>query len=131
MEPVQQTPNNSGNTGFGTTDNGKTIALVSYITFIGWIVAYVMHSSQKTSLGAFHLRQSLFLFLVGFVLYIANLCFFFIPYFGWIINVALSLAGIGIFILWIMGLVGAINGEQKPVPIVGETAQRLFANLGN
>jgi len=131
MEPVQQTPNNSGNSGIGTTDNGKTIALVSYLTFVGWIVAYVMHSSQKTSLGAFHLRQSLFLFLAGFILYFANLCFFFIPYLGWIITIALSLAGIVIFILWVMGLVAAINGEQKPVPIVGETAQQLFKGLGN
>ena len=128
MEPVQQTPNNSG---IGTTDNGKTVALVSYITLIGWIVAFVMHSNQKTALGAFHLRQSLFLFLVGFVLYIANICFFFIPYLGWIVNVALSLCGIGVFILWVIGLVAAINGEQKPVPILGETAQRMFSGMGN
>ena len=126
MEPVQQTPNNSG---IGATDNGKTVALVSYLTIIGWVVAYVMYSSQKTALGAFHLRQSIAIFIIGFILYVANIIFFFVPYLGWIINIALLLAGVGLFVLWILGLVAAINGEQKSVPIIGDKAQEMFKGL--
>ena len=126
MEPIQQTPNNSS---IGATDNGKTVALISYLTIIGWIVAYVMYAGQKTALGAFHLRQSIFLFIIGIVLYIANIIFLFIPVLGWIINILLLLAGIGLFVLWLIGLIAAINGEQKAVPIVGEKAQQMFKGL--
>ena len=126
MEPVQQTPNNSS---IGATDNGKTIALISYLTIVGWIVAYVMYSSQKTALAAFHLRQSIFLFILGIILYIANMIFFLIPVLGWIMNIVLLLAGIGLFVLWLIGLIAAINGEQKAVPVVGEKAQEMFKGL--
>ena len=126
MEPIQQTPNNSS---IGATDNGKTVALISYLTIIGWIVAYVMYTGQKTALGAFHLRQSIFLFIIGIVLYIANIIFLFIPVLGWIINILLLLAGIGLFVLWLIGLIAAINGEQKAVPIVGEKAQQMYKGL--
>ena len=42
-----------------------TVALLSYITIIGFIIAIVLHSSKKTALGAFHLRQVLGLFVTG------------------------------------------------------------------
>ena len=126
MEPIQQTPNNSI---IGATDNGKTVSLISYLTIIGWIFAYVMYTGQKTALVSFHLRQSIFLFIIGIVLYIANIIFLFIPVLGWIINILLLLAGIGLFVLWLIGLIAAINGEQKAVPIVGEKAQQMFKGL--
>ena len=39
--------------------DGKMIAIISYFTLVGWIVAFVLHqqSSPKSSLAAFHLRQ--------------------------------------------------------------------------
>lgn len=42
-------------------NNSKNIALVSYITLIGWIIALIMRNSSndKSSLVVFHLRQSL------------------------------------------------------------------------
>jgi uncharacterized membrane protein len=36
---------------------------------------------------------------------------------------------IGFFILWIIGLIGAINGEKKPIPFLGERAQVMFSTI--
>jgi len=36
---------------------------------------------------------------------------------------------LGLLALWIIGLIGAINGEKKPIPFIGEHAQRLFPNI--
>jgi uncharacterized membrane protein len=94
---------------------GKTVAILSYITIIGWIIALVMHNNDKSALGAFHLRQGIGLFLTGLILS-------FIPVLGWIVS-------LGVFILWILGLIAAINGEMKPVPLVGEFYQKTFAGL--
>lgn len=98
-----------------TTQEDKTVAILSYITLIGWIIALVLHQNNKTSLGAFHLRQTLGLFLTGFILG-------WIPIVGWIIALVL-------FVFWIIGLINAVNGEEKPLPLLGEFYQNIFKGL--
>lgn len=109
--------------------DGKSIAIISYITIIGWIVAYVMHGSNKSQLGAFHIRQSLFLMICGFTTAIAQMLFVFIPFLGWIISILLYFVLLGLFVLWIIGLIAAINGEEKPVPLLGAKAQELLKGI--
>ncbi len=108
-------------------DNGKTVALVSYFTLIGWIVALIMHGSNKTRLGAYHLRQMLGLMIMALAVGILTLPLIMIPFLGWGI---LWLLRVGLLVLWIMGLIAAANGEEKPMPIVGELFQKWFAGLG-
>lgn len=98
-----------------TKNNEKTIAAVSYITPIGWIVALVLYLDKKTALAGFHIRQSL-------LLMIAWLAFAWIP-------VVRIITGIILFVLWLMGLIYAINGEKKEVPILGKYAQEWFKGL--
>ena len=108
------------------TDNGKTIAILSYITLIGWIIALVMHGSNKTSLGAYHLRQTLGIMILGIAISIIRIPLIFIPFLGWAIGLCLSL---GLLALWIMGLISAVNAEEKPVPLVGDLFQKWFAGF--
>lgn len=107
-------------------DNGKTVAIVSYITLIGWIVALIVHNNNKTRLGAYHLRQSLGLMILGLALGILRFILFFMPL-GWTIGMAL---GLGLLVFWIMGIVAAASGEEKPLPVVGVMFQTWFAGLG-
>ncbi len=117
-------------TSYTTGDNGKLVAILSYMTLIGWVVALVMHNSQKTVLGAYHLRQSLLLFLSVLVAYAAIMFIAVVPLLGWLIGMlAIPVIGIGSLILWVMGLVAAVNGEQKPIPVIGERAQEVFKGL--
>jgi uncharacterized membrane protein len=101
----------------------KTTAIVSYLTLIGFIVAIILHGSKKTRLGAYHLRQSLGLMLTSIVVAIAATILAFIPFVGWLAALA---AWVGVFVLWIVGLLAAINGEQKPVPVLGIHFQQWF-----
>jgi uncharacterized membrane protein len=94
-----------------STAEDKTVAIVSYFSLIGFIVAIVLNSNKKTKLGAFHLRQMLGLILSSIV------CI--IPILGWIIF-------LGLFVLWIMGLISATKGEMKPVPVLGGMYQKWF-----
>ena len=41
----------------GTVEEGKTMAIISYLTFIGTIIAYVMNNDKKNSFASFHIRQ--------------------------------------------------------------------------
>jgi uncharacterized membrane protein len=110
------------------TTEDKTTAIVSYLTLIGFIVAIVMHSSKKTRIGTFHLRQSLGLMLTSIAVMIAGTAFAFVPVIGWLAGLA---AWLGIFVLWIMGLIAALNGEPKPIPVLGEQFQKWFAGAFN
>ncbi|MCF8378147.1 MAG: hypothetical protein K9H49_01140 [Bacteroidales bacterium] len=96
-------------------DNSKTIAIISYITLIGWIVAIIMHSNNRSELGAFHLRQSLGLF-------ISAIIFSFIPIIGWFLNIV-------IFAFIIVGLIYAAQEEKKTVPFVGDFYQSIFSSI--
>ncbi len=101
---------------------GKTIAAVAYLTLIGLIIAFVMNNDKKNAFAAYHIKQSLGLALTGLALGLIGM----IPILGWIINI------IGIFVLlfmWIMGLVNALNGQEKPVPILGDKYMEWFKNL--
>ena len=109
--------------------DGKSIAIISYLTIIGWIIAYVMHGNTKSKLGAFHIRQSLFLMLCGFTTAIAQMFFVFIPFLGWLISILLYFVLLGLFVLWIIGLIAAINGEENPVPLLGAKAQQLLKGI--
>ncbi|MBL7701479.1 MAG: hypothetical protein JNM14_04475 [Ferruginibacter sp.] len=108
-------------------DNGKTTAIVSYITIIGWLIAYfAMHQNNKTSLGSYHLRQTLLLFICAIVYQIViTVITMAVPAIGLI----LSLVGLVFLVLWIMGLISAINGQEKPMPLIGEKAQEIFKNI--
>ena len=97
----------------------RTVAILSYITILGFIVAIVIHSGKKTKLGAYHLRQMLGLVLVGLVGSALGV----VPLLGWLAMVVIWL---GLLVLWIIGLIAAVNGQIKPVPLLGEHFQKWF-----
>jgi uncharacterized membrane protein len=106
----------------GVATQDKTVAILSYVTIIGFIVAILMHQSRKTRLGAFHLRQTLGLWLTGVA---GGFCAV-VPILGWIVWFLLV---IGLFVLWLMGLLSALRGDTRPVPLLGEHYQQWFAGV--
>jgi len=102
------------NTGSNTDSDGKTIAIVSYITWIGWIIALIMNNDKKNDFARFHIRQSLIIMIGSLLTWIR--------YVGWI-------WGIFLLVLWIIGLIAAINGEKKQVPVLGALAQDWFKGI--
>jgi uncharacterized membrane protein len=104
-----------------SSDDGKTVAIISYITIIGWIIALILNNNNKTEFGSFHIRQSLGIIIVAIGLAIVN-SFIGIAMLGWIIQIA-------ILIYWILGFIGAVQGEKKPVPYLGEQFQEWFKGV--
>jgi uncharacterized membrane protein len=104
-----------------------TVAILAYITIIGFVIAIVMHSSKKTAIGAYHLRQALGLFITALVVWIPCAILAMIPLVNVLMLLVTPVLAIGLFVLWIMGLIAAANGQQKPMPLVGEHYQKWFA----
>jgi uncharacterized membrane protein len=72
----------------------------------------------------YHCNQGLVLTLAAFAASIANMILdhilVFIPVLGWLMMAALSLGiFIGIIVLVIMGIINAVNGVCKPLPLIG------------
>ena len=106
----------------------RTVAILSYITLIGFIVAIVVHSSKKTQLGSFHLRQVLGLIVSGLGFGVCAFVLAFIPILGWLVIMA---GWITMLVFVVMGFMSAATGQQKPLPIVGVHYQKWFANAFN
>jgi uncharacterized membrane protein len=98
----------------------KTVAILAYLTIIGFIVAIFMYQNQKTQLGAFHLRQVLGIVVTSLAGAVCGV----VPILGWIVWFFVV---IGLFVLWLLGLLSAIRGDMRPVPLLGEHYQRWFA----
>ena len=92
----------------------KTTSWVSYITFIGWIIAYLAGDKEGAK---FHLNQSLVIWIGYLIVFVANKILIFIPIIGWLVICA---AYIFLFVIWIMGLINAINQEEKELPLIGQ-----------
>ena len=112
--------NNEGKSTNANVDP-KVVGIVSYLTLIGWIVALVLNN-PKTEFGSFHLRQALGIILLAF----ASGFVMVIPILGWLAGFAGYILA---FILWIIGFIGVVQGEQKLVPVLGEKFQEWFKSV--
>lgn len=81
--------------------DAKTTSIVAYMTWIGFFVALLAGDKEGAK---FHLNQALVILI------------FFIPVFIPCIG---QIWGIFMVICWILGLVAAINQEEKEVPLIG------------
>lgn len=105
--------------------NNKTLSILSYITIIGWIVAFVKSKdlTPKSDLVSYHLKQGFGIFLVSLAINIAlSIVVSIVPalYF-------LSYVGYVILILWIFGIINAANEQKKPIPVIGKIFEDKFS----
>ncbi len=80
----------------------KTTSIVAYITWIGLLIAFLAGDREGAK---FYLNQALVIWIFSFLGAI--------PCIGWIWAVFM-------LVCWIMGLIAAINQEEKPVPLIGK-----------
>lgn len=101
---------------------GRSYAIISYITIIGTIIAFFMNNDKKNDFAGFHIRQALGLWLTFFALgYIVGI------FDNWLITLAFWLF---FGILFIYGFINAVAGKPQTVPIVGEIYQKIFSSIG-
>jgi len=116
---------------FGIEDGGRTAGMVSYFFVIGWSIGYFgFHQPNKNSLSAYHLRQTLLMYLsylaiwFGLTLVQASLVET-----SPLLNIFyLKIVVTAVFLVfWVMGLSSATNAEEKPIPVFGTLAQKVLA----
>lgn len=98
-----------------TIDEGKTIAIIAYVTLIGTLIAWFMNKDKNNEFAKFHIGQALRAWIAGIVISI-------------IATILVMVTGMGVlgyltyagWVLAILGLINAINGKMEKIPLVGD-----------
>lgn len=85
-------------------EGNKGLAIISYLSWVGFIVALILNNEQKDELTKFHLNQALIINLISLL--------GLIPRIG-------SIFKLFYIILFILGVVYAAQGQKKELPVVG------------
>lgn len=88
----------------------RATGIVAYITWVGLLIAFLAGDKNGAK---FHLNQALVIWIGYAVCGVVNV----IPFLGWIISAVL---GIFLFVCTIIGIIGAVNGEEREVPFIGQ-----------
>ncbi|MBB4803203.1 putative membrane protein [Flavobacterium nitrogenifigens] len=105
-----------------SVEEGKPIAITSYILIVGVLIAMSMNSENKNSFASFHIRQAagLSVTFISLALIISPFDSFYITFPMWIF----------MSVLWTYGIFSAIQGQTRPMPLVGNLYQKLLKSIG-
>ena len=103
-----------GKTSLGLSENVE--GALAYL--LGWLTGIIFYLlERKSKFVRFHAMQSIIVFLgITIVTYFLAL----IPIFGWMLSALINLLS---FILWIVLMIKAYQGEKYKLPWVGEIAE--------
>jgi uncharacterized membrane protein len=99
--------------------DAKTKAIISHLFVVGWIVALIINMNNKEELASYYIKQNLGIIIMAIALRVLTV----IPIFGTVLWI---LGGLLVFVFWLMSLLWSIQGEMKPIPLLGEKFQEWF-----
>ncbi len=97
-------------------DENVLIAVITYfIFFVPWLTGDVKDPFVK-----FHMKQSIILVITSIIVWVLGTV---IPFVGWFIIAPIG--GLIVFVLWLIGIINAIQKKQAPVPLIGHFGEKL------
>jgi len=100
---------------------GKNTALLAYIPFVGFLIAFSVNSDDKHPFATWHTKNMFGIFIMYFVALVfqSNDVYYTIGDIIWLIAT----------LLWIYSFIMAYQNKEKGVPILGEKFQEWFKFL--
>lgn len=117
------------------SDDSKLFGALAYLFgILTGILVFLMKKDDK--FAKFHAMQSILLgvalFVVVVILGVIGVIGGFVPVIGWVISILSFLLwaviGLGTFILWLLLMWKAYQGEKWKLPIIGEQAEKMSAS---
>ncbi|MDO8513751.1 MAG: hypothetical protein Q7S37_04580 [bacterium] len=102
-------------TGSSDVEENKALAAISYI---GILFIIPMAIKKDSAFAMYHAKQGMILFIFEVIIYALNWMPFFGDFLYWI-------GGLLAFVLFIIGLINALNGQTKPLPVIGSFAGKI------
>jgi len=102
-------------------DDKKIFAfLATFLSIIGFVIALM--TKRKDKYVMYYAKHSLVIFVILVIVGIIGKIFLIIPIAGDIINAALVIISI---IVWLLSWIYALSGKEKYIPIVTEWANKI------
>jgi uncharacterized membrane protein len=102
-------------------DDSKLEAfLATFLSIIGFVIALIAWKDDKYVMH--YAKISLVVFVIGAIAGIIAKIFFILPIIGGIINFAL---GVIVILIWILSWAYALSGEKKEISIVSHWANKV------
>ena len=95
-------------------EDNKIMGILAYLGIL-FLVPYL--AAKESPFAKFHANQGCVLFIAYLAAGIAGFILVFIPYIGWLVSYVLYL---GCFVLMILGIINAVKGEMKELPLIGK-----------
>jgi len=106
----------------GLTDN--VAGMLAYFTIIPAIVFLVLEPYNRSPFVRFHAWQSIFFNVAWWILWIGLRIVVHMPFLGFLTLLIWPLVGLGGFIVWIILVIKANQGQMFKLPVIGDLAQQ-------
>lgn len=97
-------------------ESNKGMAVLSYFSILVLIPVF---AAKNSPFARFHANQGLILFVIEAILWVVSMVLGWIPIIGWLLSIAIWVLELGLLALSILGIVNAIQGQAKELPILG------------
>lgn len=106
----------------GMSDN--VAGMIAYVTIIPAIIFLVMAPYNRSKFIRFHSFQCIFFAIAWTALWIVLSFIAHIPFLGWLTILIWPLIGLAGFIIWIVLLLKANQGQMWKLPFIGDMAEK-------
>jgi uncharacterized membrane protein len=97
-----------------TSENIDELKAISALSYLGILFFIPMVTNPKSEFAMYHANQGLLLLIAVMAI---NTVGSIIPFIGWFL--ILPLGNIFVFVLFVMGVINALGGAMKPLPLIG------------
>ncbi|MFZ0773300.1 MAG: DUF4870 domain-containing protein [Candidatus Sulfotelmatobacter sp.] len=108
--------------GSGLADN--VAGMLAYVTIIPAIVFLVVEPYNKSRFVRFHAWQCIFFNVAWWILWFGLHIIAHFPFLGFLTVLVWPLVGLGGFIVWIILLLKANQGQMYKLPVIGDLAEK-------
>jgi len=116
----EQTPSTVSQSGLSDNAAGG----LAYITIIPAIIFLIVEPYNRNSFVRFHAWQCIFLTIACIVIDIALSFLTHLPFLGLMSLFLWPLVGLAFFLVWVLALIKAFNGQRFKLPIIGDLAEK-------
>jgi uncharacterized membrane protein len=109
--------------------NDNMMGMLAYFTFIPAVIFLVAEPYSRNRFIRFHAWQCLLFNVAWAVLWIGLRIIAHVPLFGWLTILFWPIVGLAGFIIWIVLVLKASQGQMFKLPVIGDLAEKQAAAL--
>ena len=117
LNDLNDTPDTTAQFDPSDIEQNKLMAVLAYIS---WLVLIPIFAAKESKFARYHANQGIVLAIAELVAIVALNVLSGLPLIGWLFSIVSSLFGLVCCIMAVIGILNAVNGRAKELPVVGK-----------